>query len=152
MSELQDCLNLLQSHDRSDIQTQARKNKEVIALLQTQLATHEKRITSLEDDLDITCQENTVYQDEMDKQRLLLDAFQSQLDRMDSKIMVVNLQVMSLNSKSLHSPQRFSSPKLYHSYKSNDDHVVTKSPELPANISYNTQGALNELPLDYLTT
>ncbi|KAJ9062059.1 hypothetical protein DSO57_1014683 [Entomophthora muscae] len=84
----------------------------------------------------------------MDKQRLLLDAFQSQLDRMDSKIMAVNLQAMALNSKSLHSPQRFSSPKLYHSYKRNDGHVATKSPDLPANISYNTQGALNELPLD----
>ncbi|KAJ9061373.1 hypothetical protein DSO57_1021418 [Entomophthora muscae] len=26
--------------------------------------------------------------------------------------------------------------------------VITKFPELPANVSYNTQGALNELPLD----
>ncbi|KAJ9082606.1 hypothetical protein DSO57_1002981 [Entomophthora muscae] len=97
-------------------QTQARKYKEVIALLQAELATHEKCITSLEDNLDITHQENKVYQDELDKQRLLLDAFQSQLDRMVSNIMDVNLQAMSINSKGHHSPQRSSSPEFYHSY------------------------------------
>ena len=123
VSELQDCLKLYKLHDRANSQTQVRKDKEVIALLQAELATHKKRITSLEDDLDITCQENKVYQDELDKQQLLLDAFQSQLDRMDSKIMAVNLQAMSINSKSHHSPLRSSSPEFYHSYKSNEDHT-----------------------------
>ncbi|KAJ9068041.1 hypothetical protein DSO57_1032746 [Entomophthora muscae] len=28
------------------------------------------------------------------------------------------------------------------------NNVATESPDLPANISYNTQGALNESPLD----
>ncbi|KAJ9072390.1 hypothetical protein DSO57_1028034 [Entomophthora muscae] len=42
---------------------------------------------------------------------------------MDSKIMAVNLQAMSLNSKSHYNPQRSSSPKFYHSYKSNDGHT-----------------------------
>ncbi|KAJ9069076.1 hypothetical protein DSO57_1022097 [Entomophthora muscae] len=55
--------------------------------------------------------------------QLLLDAFQSQLNRMDSKIMAVNLQAMSINPKSHHSPLRSSSPEFYHSYKSNDDHT-----------------------------
>ncbi|KAJ9053101.1 hypothetical protein DSO57_1027539 [Entomophthora muscae] len=43
---------------------------------------------------------------------------------MDSKIITTNLQAMSLNSKSLHSPQRSSSPEFYHSYKSNDGHTL----------------------------
>ncbi|KAJ9073399.1 hypothetical protein DSO57_1016940 [Entomophthora muscae] len=123
VSELQDCLKLCQSHERADSQTQVRKDKEVITLLQAELATHEKRITSLKDNLDITCQENKVYQDELDKQQLLLDAFQSQLDRTNSKIMAVNLQAMSINSKSHHNPLRSSSPEFYHSYKSDDDHT-----------------------------
>ncbi|KAJ9070522.1 hypothetical protein DSO57_1007146 [Entomophthora muscae] len=42
---------------------------------------------------------------------------------MDSKIMAVNLQAMSLNSKSHHGPQRSSSPKFYHNCKSNDGHT-----------------------------
>ncbi|KAJ9062934.1 hypothetical protein DSO57_1005446 [Entomophthora muscae] len=123
VSDLQDSLKLCQSHDRANSQNQVRKDKEVIALLQDELATHEKRITSLEDDLDITSQENKVYQDELDEQQLLLDTFQSQLDRMDSKIMAVNLQAMPINSKSHHSPQCSSSPEFYHSYKSNDDNT-----------------------------
>ncbi|KAJ9086202.1 hypothetical protein DSO57_1006713 [Entomophthora muscae] len=87
---------------------------------ETLLLLSEKNFLTLEGNLDITCQKNKVYQDELDKQQLLLDAFQSQLNKMDSKIMAVNLQAMSLNSKSHHSPQRSSSPEFYHSYKSND--------------------------------
>ncbi|KAJ9057746.1 hypothetical protein DSO57_1019676 [Entomophthora muscae] len=97
VSELQDCLKLCQFHDRANSQTQGRKDKEVTALLQAELATHEKCIISLEDDLDITHQENKVYQNELDKQQLLLDAFQSQLNKMDSKIMAVNLQAILFN-------------------------------------------------------
>ncbi|KAJ9084205.1 hypothetical protein DSO57_1026897 [Entomophthora muscae] len=67
--------NFAKSHDRANSQTQVRKDKELIALLQAELATHEKHITSLEDDLDITCHENKIKQDELDKQQLLLDAF-----------------------------------------------------------------------------
>ncbi|KAJ9076019.1 hypothetical protein DSO57_1030157 [Entomophthora muscae] len=32
------------------------------------------------------------------------------------------METISLYFKSLHSPQRSSSPKFYHSYRSNDDH------------------------------
>ncbi|KAJ9048318.1 hypothetical protein DSO57_1036295 [Entomophthora muscae] len=121
--ELQDCLKLQQPHDRANALIQARKDKKVIALLQAECDTQEKHITSLEDELDITCQENKVYQDELDEQQLLLNAFQSQLNRINNNIMAINLQSMNLNARSNHSPRRFSSPELYHSYKSDNGHT-----------------------------
>ncbi|KAJ9058127.1 hypothetical protein DSO57_1015548 [Entomophthora muscae] len=41
-----------------------------------------------------------------------------------------------------------SNPDVQRIRKDQEDNVATKFPDLPANISYNTLGALNELPLD----
>ena len=92
----------------------------------------EKRITSLEDELDAVRQDNKVYQEEVDDQRVLLSVFQDQMDRLAHQMSSLTTRVdrqevipqRHLESRlSRRNQEHSSSPDDYHSYDSEEEAV-----------------------------